>query len=69
MQKSDNSPSALRPARERLGLSRIELAQRADCSLAYLANIEQGAPVRRSKVLERAWQALREAEAAGRKAA
>jgi len=50
--------SDLREARTRLGVSRAELAGLADCSMAALGNIEQGAVPKRSRVLERAWQAL-----------
>jgi transcriptional regulator with XRE-family HTH domain len=44
----------LRRGRERAGLTRAQLAQLAGCSLASLANIEQGAVPKRSEVLERA---------------
>ncbi len=52
----------LREARERLGLSRVDLARLAGCSLSMLGNLEQGAPVGRSGVLERAERALRNLE-------
>lgn len=48
----------LRRAREAAGITRAELAALADCSLSQLANIEQGATPRHSKVLERAWTAI-----------
>lgn len=51
---------ALRSAREAAGITRAHLAALADCSLASLAQIEQGAVPRRSRVLARAWQALAE---------
>ncbi|MGO8907365.1 MAG: helix-turn-helix domain-containing protein [Solirubrobacteraceae bacterium] len=50
--------SDLRAERERLGVSRARLAGLANCSLASLGGIEQGACPRHSKVLERAWAAL-----------
>ena len=54
-----NSPGrSLREARLQVGLSRAKLAGLADCSIASLANIEQGAAPRRSAVLERAWAVL-----------
>jgi transcriptional regulator with XRE-family HTH domain len=46
-----NQGAKLRKARERAGLSRVELADRIGCSLAQLANIEQGAVPKRSRVL------------------
>ena len=51
---------ALRAARERLGVSRAQLAGLADCSLASLERIEHGACPRRSRVLAQAWAALAE---------
>jgi len=48
----------LRRARERLGLTRAQLATLAGCSLASLGNIEAGAVPRRSRVLARAWEAI-----------
>lgn len=48
----------LRAAREALGISRAQLAGLADCSLASLDKIEQGAVPRRSRVLAQAWAAL-----------
>lgn len=48
----------LREARERAGLTRVELAALAGCSLAQLASIEQGAVPKRSQVLRAALAAL-----------
>ncbi len=48
----------LRATRRRAGVSRAQLANLAGCSLASLANIEQGAVPRRSRVLEDAFAAL-----------
>jgi predicted transcriptional regulator len=48
----------LRRTRERLGVSRVQLAALAGCSLASLANIETGAVPRRSRVLAAAWEAI-----------
>ena len=48
----------LRAARERLGITRAQLAGLAGCSLASLCAIEQGACPRRSRVLGQAWAAL-----------
>jgi len=56
--------SELRAARARLGISRAQLASLAGCSLAALGAIEQGAVPRRSAVLERARQAIQDAERA-----
>jgi transcriptional regulator with XRE-family HTH domain len=50
----------LRSARKRAGLTRAQLAQLADCSLASLANIEQGAVPKHSAVLERALAIINE---------
>jgi transcriptional regulator with XRE-family HTH domain len=55
--------SELRAARERAGLTRAELAQLAGCSLAHLANVEQGAVPRRSPTLDRVWAILDEENA------
>jgi transcriptional regulator with XRE-family HTH domain len=55
----------LREARERLGLSRAQLAGLAGCGLASLGAIEQGAVPERSEVLERAWAALEAASPTG----
>lgn len=49
---------ALRLRRERLGLSRIQLAAEAGCGLAQLSAIEQGAVPKRSAVLHEAQSAL-----------
>jgi DNA-binding XRE family transcriptional regulator len=63
MPGSEHHADGLREARERAGLSRVELARRAGCSLASLANYEQGIiPIKGSEVLRRAWAALREVE-------
>jgi transcriptional regulator with XRE-family HTH domain len=48
----------LREARERAGLTRAELAALINCSLAHLANIEQGAVPKRSRVVQAARTAL-----------
>ena len=48
----------LREAREAAGLTRTWLAARIGCSLAHLANIEQGCVPHRGDVLDRAWAAL-----------
>jgi transcriptional regulator with XRE-family HTH domain len=48
----------LRRARERAGLTRVELAALAGCSLSQLANLEQGAAPKRSRVLTAALAAL-----------
>jgi predicted transcriptional regulator len=53
----------LRAARERFDLTRVDLARLADCSLASLAALEAGAPIKRSAVRERAWRAIRAVEA------
>jgi predicted transcriptional regulator len=50
--------SDLRAERTRLGISRAQLAGLADCSMAALGNIENGAVPKRSSVLERAFAAL-----------
>lgn len=48
---TSNAGRDLRRARARAGLSRAQLAALAGYSLAALANIEQGAVPRRSRVL------------------
>lgn len=53
-----NRGIALREARERAGLTRIELATLVGCSLSQLANIEAGAVPKQSKVLEAAFRAI-----------
>lgn len=55
---TNNAGRDLRAARERAGLSRTQLASLAGCSLAALANIEQGAVPRRSRVLTQALAAI-----------
>jgi transcriptional regulator with XRE-family HTH domain len=57
--------SDLRAARERLGITRAQLAGLAGCSYASLGLIEQGACPKRSRVLDRAWQAIAQASATG----
>ncbi len=52
----------LREARRRVGITRARLADLADCSIASLDRIEQGAVPKRSRVLERAWMAIERAE-------
>lgn len=59
-----HSGSELRAARERAGLTRAELAQLADCSLAHIANCEHGAVPRHSPTLDRVWALLDEKNAA-----
>jgi transcriptional regulator with XRE-family HTH domain len=53
----------LRAAREKAGLTRVELARLAECSLAQLGSIEQGLTPHRSGVLERAWAVLADSRA------
>jgi predicted transcriptional regulator len=48
----------VRRQRESLGLTRQQLAQRADCSLSHLAAIEAGYTTERSRVIERVAVAL-----------
>jgi transcriptional regulator with XRE-family HTH domain len=48
----------LRTAREQAGLTRVQLANLIGCSLAQLANIEQGAVPKRSHVLRAALEAI-----------
>lgn len=48
----------LRQARHRAGITRAQLASLVGCSLAQLANIEQGAVPRRSRVVDEALVAL-----------
>lgn len=55
--------SQLRAARERLGVTRVELAARSGRSLAAIAAIEGGAVPKRSRVLDEAFAALRKIEA------
>lgn len=55
----------LKHARQRAGLTRAQLAHLAGCSLASLANIEQGAIPKRSAVLKRALAVLAQQEASG----
>ena len=50
----------LRAAREEAGLTRVQLANLIGCSLAQLANIEQGAVPKRSHVLQAALEAIGE---------
>jgi predicted transcriptional regulator len=59
-----SSGSELRAARERVGITRTELARLAGCSLTFLANVEQGAVPRRSPTLDRVWAMLDEENAA-----
>lgn len=60
--------SELRAARERIGLTRAQVARLADCSLAQLGNLEAGAIPHRSAVLERVYAVLadRDERPAGR---
>lgn len=48
----------LRAAREDAGLTRVQLAALAEVSLASLANIEQGAVPKHSRVLTAAFAAI-----------
>jgi transcriptional regulator with XRE-family HTH domain len=52
----------LRRARERAGLTRAQLASLIGCSLAQLANIEQGAVPKHSRVLEAAFDTIKSLE-------
>jgi predicted transcriptional regulator len=54
----------VRERRDRLGLTRAELAVRADCSMSYLQVVEAGALPRLSNVMPRIEKALTELEAA-----
>jgi len=54
----------LRKARVAAGLSRVQLAALTGCSLASLANIEQGAVPKQSQVLEDAFAAIERHKAA-----
>ncbi len=56
------NPQELRRRRERIGLTRHQLAARAGCSLTAVANIEYGLIPRRGKVLGRILTALTTAE-------
>lgn len=59
--RSGQDPSPirdLREAREQAGLTRAQLAGLTGCSLAALANIEQGAVPKRSRVLAAALSAI-----------
>ena len=51
--------ATLRKEREAAGLSRVQLAGLAECSLAQLASIEQGAIPTHSQVLGRIEAALK----------
>ncbi|MEA2152868.1 MAG: hypothetical protein QOI18_1101 [Solirubrobacteraceae bacterium] len=57
-ERRTSAGSDLGIARTRLGISRVQLAGLADCSMAALGNIEQGAVPKRSSVLDRAFAAL-----------
>lgn len=61
----------LRAAREGVGLTRAELAYRAQCAISSLGFMEAGAVPERSAVLDRAWGVIHrlEAERAERAAA
>lgn len=61
MAASTTSPVGreLRVARERAGLSRQQLAALANCSIAWVVQLEmRGVPPARSEALERIWRAL-----------
>lgn len=58
------TPDALREARVEAGLTRAQLAAAADCSLAWIANFEQGAAPKRSDVLPRVLSVLKAGSAA-----
>jgi transcriptional regulator with XRE-family HTH domain len=68
----DGVGARLRASRERLGLSRTELAGLVGCSPAALGGIESGYNPRRSRVLSRAWEVLdalqSEAQSSGQEA-
>jgi DNA-binding XRE family transcriptional regulator len=53
----------LRAARERLGVTRAELAGLAGCATSSLGFIEQGAVPKRSEVLARAWAVIEQLDA------
>jgi predicted transcriptional regulator len=53
----------LRSRRDELGVSRAALAGLANCSVAFLANVEQGYSPKRSRALQQAWAALDRIEA------
>lgn len=53
MPSSIYSCDEVRARREACGLTRQELAQLADCSIAHLADLERGRAPKRSKVLKR----------------
>lgn len=57
---TDDRGARLRAERERLNVPRAKLAAKARCSLAQLGAIEAGAVPRKSAVLARAQDALRE---------
>lgn len=54
----------LRSRREALKLSQVDLAIKADCSPAFIAQAEAGYIPKRSKVIDRVWDALNDAEKA-----
>jgi hypothetical protein len=55
----------LRARREAAELTRQDLAQAADCSISYLADLERGLIPKRSKTLRRVLAALDDVESAG----
>lgn len=55
---NSNRGRRLRRERESAGITRAQLAELADCSIASLGYIEQGAVPRRSAVLDAAFAAL-----------
>ncbi len=59
---TNTTAANLRETRERLGITRAQLAGLVGCSPTSLANIEDGAVPKRSGVLERAIAALAERE-------
>lgn len=58
MPSSIYSCDEVRARREACGLTRQELAQLADCSIAHLADLERGRAPKRSKVLKRVLRVL-----------
>jgi transcriptional regulator with XRE-family HTH domain len=58
----NDTGSALRAARNAVGLTRAQLAGLTGCSISSLGLIEQGAVPKRSAVLERAWTVIDQAK-------
>jgi predicted transcriptional regulator len=53
----------LQETRRRLGLTQAQLAARADCSIASIGWMEQGAIPKHSAVLDRVWTVLKQLDA------